>query len=765
MKLLAKKPSNEREITIFEHSCDVLQAFDYLFGTAAIPTRLGECWLRFFGIRGNKGFYACTKLAIIFHDAGKANSGFQDAVQGIPDSQLIRHEHLSGLLLVFDRIKGRLTDLPDVDFDVVLCAVIGHHLRSSQDEFATRLDPNRSVFQVFAQGINNLFRLAVPPACLDLPMPIISDSIWGFDGKGDIDIVPLAQVIRRRLNRFKRGGWKDDQTRRLTIAVRAALIVADSAASALTREGKDTSAWLRFAFDEAALLTGEYIEREIIGPRKRQTKTVGRWKGWNDFQLAAESLSDRALLIASCGSGKTLAAWRWIKAILEKRPVARVIFLYPTRGTATEGFRDYVSWAPEADALLVHGTAAYELDGMFENPDERATKDYSSEDRLFAIGYWQRRVFSATVDQFLGFMQHVYRSVCLLPMLVDSVVVIDEVHSFDKSLFSALRLFLKFTQDSGYPPVLCMTASLPESRKEHLVDDCGLELFPPTINEYEDLKRRARMPRYAVQSLPDENAAEDIVHEELDAKTGKRILWVVNTVDRCQQLARKFGALCYHSRFKLDDRKVRHNDVIRAFKQAGKLVVAITTQVCEMSLDLDANVLISEAAPVTSLIQRMGRCNRHAEPDEKKLGRVFVYEPESRTPYSDGDWQGAAEFLSAIDGQSVSQARLQELLEEFGPAAVEVERYAAFLESGPWAIAREESLRDIREYTVQSILDDDIPDYLERRRNRETTDGLIVPAPRFLANRDDRLGAFPQVVPASCYTRKYGLFRETTEEG
>ena len=46
----------------------------------------------------------------------------------------------------------------------------------------------------------------------------------------------------------------------------------------------------------------------------------------------------------------------------------RVIFLYPTRATATEGFKDYVAWAPEADAGLIHGTAAYELDGMFANP-------------------------------------------------------------------------------------------------------------------------------------------------------------------------------------------------------------------------------------------------------------------------------------------------------------------------------------------------------------------------------------------------------------
>jgi CRISPR-associated endonuclease/helicase Cas3 len=42
-------------------------------------------------------------------------------------------------------------------------------------------------------------------------------------------------------------------------------------------------------------------------------------------------------------------------------------------------------------------------------------------------------------------------------------------------------------------------------------------------------------------------------------------------------------------------------------------MIALTTQVCEMSLDLSAALLVSEFAPLTSLIQRMGRCNRKLE--------------------------------------------------------------------------------------------------------------------------------------------------------
>src|SRR5207302_10378576 len=94
-----------------------------------------------------------------------------------------------------------------------------------------------------------------------------------------------------------------------------------------------------------------------------------------------------------------------------------------------------------------------------------------------------------------------------------------------------------------------------------------------------------------------------------DALAGsKRVLWVANRVRDCQAAFGNFyddgyigpGAIrayCYHARFKLEDRKKRHRELIHAFKEAREnetpshAVLGATTQVCEMSLDLDAEVL------------------------------------------------------------------------------------------------------------------------------------------------------------------------------
>ena len=48
--LLAKSKRGGREITLLQHSRDVMNAAEWLFGTHEKTTRLGHEWLRFFKI-------------------------------------------------------------------------------------------------------------------------------------------------------------------------------------------------------------------------------------------------------------------------------------------------------------------------------------------------------------------------------------------------------------------------------------------------------------------------------------------------------------------------------------------------------------------------------------------------------------------------------------------------------------------------------------------------------------------------------------------
>ena len=753
-------------ISLLQHTIAVVDAGDALFGTNEQPTRLGECWLRFFKLPRETwtAFYWNLLAAELLHDWGKANDGMQRVLTGAGD-QAIRHEHFSVILIDLPVVTEWLKKKPHLDMPLVLSAVLTHHLKASgkKDGWAT-IQNGLTVFNLeqrdtgFAELVSETrLRLALP--ALDLAS---IPERWAFGRAGEDVREHRSRIQDKTLEPFQKELNKDATRRRLLTAVRAALIAADAAGSGYAREGYAVKAEVWRQFTTREIWSGRSIWAKIICKRVADLNEQLQKRGkpqfeWNAFQIACDHLPERSLLLAPCGSGKTLAAWRWIAAQATKRPVGRVLFLYPTRATAKEGFRDYVSWAPEADAALLHGNAAFDLHGMFDNGDVRGDgSNYEANRRLFSLGYWPRRVFSATVDQFLAFLQHGYGPMCMLPVLADSIIVIDEIHSFDRNMFSALKEFLK----NFDVPVLCMTATLLTDRRAELEkpreeDGCGLKVYEDKLGK---LKTIAEAPRYTLGRVDTSVDAEGPVNEALSA--GKRVLWVTNTVRRCHQITAKFAVrydnlrtandipvFCYHSRFKLKDRVDRHNEIVEAMKVGRPAALGVTTQVCQMSLDLDVDLLVTEKCPVTDLVQRMGRCNR--DQDARPLaasGKVLVYEPDSPAPYTVDDLKGFDEFLEKTMGKELSQTNLEDTLKglsEIPPWYGDT--LISFLTSGPYAVAPKaddddaNTFREGNDFNRPCVLPTEVGEYLDAEP--EVQPGFVVPVPKKLAaSRDDTDG-------------------------
>lgn len=132
--LFAKSARTESTAkTLPEHTDDVLRAVYALFGQERSPTRLAKSWLRFFGLSEEDFSRILRHLRVgaAAHDWGKANDGFQDAVNH-GGEQVIRHEHLSGLLLaelIADQKILNWFRVAGVNEGILLAAVISHHLK------------------------------------------------------------------------------------------------------------------------------------------------------------------------------------------------------------------------------------------------------------------------------------------------------------------------------------------------------------------------------------------------------------------------------------------------------------------------------------------------------------------------------------------------------------------------------------------------------------------------------------------------------------
>lgn len=754
----AKRDGRGRRTSLFEHSLAVVSAGHALYGSPASGlTRIGLRFTHFFGLAAtdNVRFIRNLHIACWLHDIGKANDGFQNAIERT-GTQVLRHEHVSALLLCEGEFGSWLrTVLSDADFHLVIAAIASHHLKSDLGGLAMPLTETASGIRVLMDDTEVCRLLNNMAESLSLPKPPTSGtSFWSLGSVYARRERLVAEA--RRIQIVIRG---NDPERRMLAALRVGLITADAAGSAMVREGITIDKWIGDCFNHEPL-RAEELDRLVVGPRIRQIEEqIGRPFRWHDFQLAASTLGTRGLLLSPCGSGKTLAAWRWAESALQSEGASRVIFLYPTRGTATEGFRDYVSWAGSDIGALVHGTADFDLEGMFSNEqDPRHGQQWRENERLFALSCWPKRIFSATVDQFLSFLRFHYGSICLLPLLADSVLIIDEVHSFDNAMLTALERFLKFFQI----PVLCMTATMPSDRQRVLADSCGLRVFPRAAEEFVDLRQQSDAGRYHVGIA---SRAECTIRARTMLAAGGRVLWVANTVRRCQEAFESLVGMpgrqaCYHSRYRLIDRRCRHEQAIALFHEPGPACLA-ATQVCEMSLDLDADMLITEAAPVPSLIQRFGRCFRRPVTDEDGHGEIIVYWPESELPYERAELEqarGFAEQLSHKDGL-VSQADLAGMLAGLkidNPFAMD--GHVGFLDAGLCVSSRDESFREGDDFTVDCVLDEDVPDYVQLVRSRSpSARGFIVPVPRRLSHADPRLPATLRTAPSSHYDSLTGF--------
>src|SRR5262249_26527562 len=186
------------------------------------------------------------------HDWGKANDGFQALVHGGKGEQVIRHEHLSALMLGLDSVTGWLRRRSEIDADLVLSAVLTHHLKAAGEltkshAFAARpsgvltfrvLD-NHPEFRRVTEAVAE--RLAIEP----LSLPLTKERFWGFKDNflalrpGVFDLQGHRERVKfGRLQPFNVLLGKDAARRRLLWAVRAGLMAADAVGSGLPRVGE-----------------------------------------------------------------------------------------------------------------------------------------------------------------------------------------------------------------------------------------------------------------------------------------------------------------------------------------------------------------------------------------------------------------------------------------------------------------------------------------------------------------------------------------------
>lgn len=681
-------------------------------------------------------------------DLGKVSSHFQAMVTGAPQiTQLVRHETISGLLMFSKPFREWLEPLSDTLL-LSLWGAMGHHRK-----FDERTVPQQ-VGSLMLHIAHEDFATILSEMRRDLPLgepPVFARDWTIARSHREACDIPALETIRDLQDEFDtcEPQFADESERRMLALVKGFGISADVAASAVAARGQWSANYslTKFVKDSLGIgLTPDDLSKLIsswawakASEKRSDDDAASLPPGFmcRDFQNeVASSECYLTLAQAGCGSGKSLAAYLWARKWCnrfesEGRRNFRLFFCLPTTGTTTEHFKDYAleSGIDVELISLTHSRSSIDLKSIAETAPQEEVSESESDtakqaqaalnaerDKIESLALWSTPLVVTTSDTILGLMSNARRAVYSLPAIVNSAIVFDEIHAFDDQMFGHLLVFLK-----NFPrlPVLLMTASLPEERK------CAIEKVRPDLNPIPGPPEFELLARYLI----DDSATDEELWQAIEERLSKneKVLWVRNRVDWANEsyaaCLSKFRSRfsdssinVYHSRFRYKDRSGRHRRVIDDFKTDGKGAILVATQVAEMSLDLSADLLVTDIAPVPALIQRMGRLNRRSTPDKPQPPKPALIralpqgEPNVCLPYEKEELEISSSWITTLKSfsKSLNQRDLAEEFARLNNAAeygiAKAEERAVFF-SGLWRTRP--GMTRAEGYTMSVILEGD----------------------------------------------------------
>lgn len=590
-----------------------------------------------------------TVLAFL-HDFGKCNRGFQ--AKADPAARDTAGHVLEGLALLWD-----LDDLRPPGWEALLADIVGwfkdgeqamqmllaslsHHGRpvSESDYQHSGVERKARHWWTASGGYDPLAALDALAATVRGAFPL------AFGGAAPIDASPALQ--QRFAGLVMLADWIGSDTQFFPYR---------------QSDDEDRLAFARTAAERALRAIG------LVPPEPRRPRPFASVFPFPPTPLQA-ALADtldlgddtRLLLVESdTGSGKTEAALAWFFRLYAQQKVDGLYFALPTRVAARELYervRRAVEAAFEPEQrpgpVLLAAPGYVKVDGTSPalTAPEGALWDDSARDqqreRLWSAERPKRflaaPVAVGTIDQVLLSVLQVKHSLLRSVCLDRHLLVVDEVHASAPYMRAALKALLQGHLARGGWALL-LSATLGESAAALYFERDAAPLDQALARPYPLLSARsgawpmsaARERSIRVELAPTLTDDEALLPALIRAlESGARVLVVCNTVARANALFRRVEAILqaenphllpalfglqgvgcpHHGRFAREDRE-RLDAAVTVQLGKGSPVGArllIGTQTLEQSLDIDADWLVTDLAPMDVLIQRFGRLHRHA---------------------------------------------------------------------------------------------------------------------------------------------------------
>lgn len=407
--------------------------------------------------------------------------------------------------------------------------------------------------------------------------------------------------------------------------------------------------------------------------------------------LSANDSPGLYIVEAPMGMGKTEAALTAAYQSWTRSDAKGLYFALPTQLTSSkihDRIFDFLRNVTDGETIqsLIHGNAWLSEDptrrlvpshqGASSNSEPTENESSDTNEALRWYSSTRKQLLApfgtGTIDQALLAVLPARFAALRYFALAGKAVVIDEVHSFDPYMSALIDRLIRYLIKAG-STVIILSATLTAQRRSELVAAAGArEINVP--NAYPLITKVAEGHAQAEHFPVDAEVKETRVqlrHEQLkedneDAfwddvaahvEAGANVVVIHNSVGLAQStfldLKSRLSASIppehvglLHSRFPHNERATNEAHWTKllgkedAHRPRGSLLVA--TQIVEQSVDIDADLLITDLAPTELILQRIGRLHRHTRPRPEGFET-----PICHILHPDTDWQASAKKVKA----------------------------------------------------------------------------------------------------------------------
>ena len=384
----------------------------------------------------------------------------------------------------------------------------------------------------------------------------------------------------------------------------------------------------------------------------------------NAIQRALSSVAPRERLViveSETGSGKTEAALLRFARLYEEGLVDGLYFALPTRAAASQIHGRVTAFVRNLFPAGTSPEPVLAVPGYVRAGDAKGRRlpnydvwwddhpDVQTEKRRWAAAstkrYLAAQIAVGTVDQAMMAVLQVRHAHMRAACLARNLLVVDEVHASDIYMGTILEHLLRAHVEAGGYAIL-MSATLGSSARCRWL---GQKSWPSLAAAIDDMPYPAVSTPEGITAAGENGYAKtvdvtgratmsdfsDTARQALQAaRAGAKVLVIRNTVGYAVRTQQALEALAnhedhellfsvngvptlHHGRFAADDRRLLdgtvENLVGKSRRAGGRIVVG--TQTLEQSLDIDADLLITDLCPMDVLLQRIGRLHRHLRND------------------------------------------------------------------------------------------------------------------------------------------------------